>query len=107
MHIGGNDMAFPTKNEIKTVLKKLKKVEGTLMLPDDATPLEKFRFELCQRFIKYKLDNNLTQAEFAKILGIDGPKMSKILHHRIDEFSTDRLINLYSCINPNLKLKVA
>jgi len=37
---------------------------------------------------------------------VDEAKASKILHHRIDEFSTDRLIALYSKLDPDLKLKV-
>jgi bifunctional ADP-heptose synthase (sugar kinase/adenylyltransferase) len=48
----------------------------------------------------------INQKELAQELGIDEPKISKILHHRIDEFSTDRLIELYSRLDPDLKLKV-
>lgn len=99
-------MAFPNKKEIQRVLKKLEKVEGTFLLGENATPLEKFRFEISQKFIKYKMTHGLNQKELAQILGIDEPKMSKILHHRIDEFSTDRLIDLYSKLEPNLKLSV-
>ena len=100
-------MSFPKKSEIKKALKKLEKVQGTLALPELTTPLERFRFDLCQIFIRYKNVNNFTQKELAQQLGIDEAKMSKILHHRIDEFSTDRLITLCSKINPSLKLKVA
>ena len=99
-------MGFPDKNELKRALKKLEKVEGTLALNPDASPLEKFRFDLCQKFLKYKTVNNLNQKELAKALSIDEPKVSKILHHRIDEFSTDRLIELYSRLEPDLKLRV-
>jgi predicted XRE-type DNA-binding protein len=99
-------MAFPSKAELDRALKKLEKVEGTLALKPDATPLEKFRFDLCQKFIKYKKTHKLNQKALAQALSIDEPKMSKILHHRIDEFSTDRLIDLYSRLDPDLKLKV-
>lgn len=99
-------MAFPSKSELDRALKKLEKAEGTLALSPDATPLENFRFDLCQKFIKYKKAHGLNQKELAEALGTDGPKISKILHHRIDEFSTDRLIELYSRLEPDLKLKV-
>ena len=46
------------------------------------------------------------QKELANILGVDEAKVSKILRHRISEFSTDRLIDLYSRLDPDLKLKV-
>jgi predicted XRE-type DNA-binding protein len=99
-------MGFPDKKELERALKKLEKAEGTLALKSDATPLEKFRFDLCQKFLKYKKANNLNQKKLAEALNIDEPKVSKILHHRIDEFSTDRLIELYSRLEPDLKLKV-
>ncbi len=100
-------MGFPSKTEINRALKKLEKKEGTLGLPENPTPLEKFRFDLCQKFLKYKMEHKLTQKQLAEELGIDEAKVSKILHHRIKEFSTDRLISLYSIIEPDLKLKVA
>jgi predicted XRE-type DNA-binding protein len=99
-------MGFPNKSELDRVLKKLDKVEGILSLSPDATPREKFRFDICQAFINYKRESGLSQKEFAILLGIDEAKVSKILRHRISEFSTDRLINLCSKLNPNLKLKV-
>lgn len=100
-------MSFPKKTEIDEMLKKLEKEKGTIALSPDATPLDKFRFGICQKFLKYKLQNNLTQKELAKIVEIDEAKMSKILHHRIKEFSTDRLINLYMKIDPNVEINVA
>jgi len=99
-------MGFPNSKELDSVLEELEKKEGTLALPENATPLEIFRWELCQKFIKYKKDNNITQREMAKRLGVDEGKVSKILHHRIDDFSTDRLITLYSKLDPNLRLEV-
>ena len=100
-------MAFPSKAEIDRVLKKLENVEGTLAPPANPTQLEKFRYSLQQKFVGYILVKKITQREMAEILGIDEGKISKILHNRIDEFSTDRLINLYEKLNPNLELKVS
>jgi predicted XRE-type DNA-binding protein len=99
-------MGFPGKAELKKVTKRLSKTEGSLALGQNATPLEKFRFDLCQKFIKYKLQNEINQKEIASLLGVDEAKVSKILRHRIDEFSTDRLIDLYQRLDPDLKLRV-
>lgn len=99
-------MGFPSKEEIKRALKKLEKVEGTLALPEHPTPLQKFRWDLCQSFIKYKRTHGLSQKQLAEALSVDEPKVSKILHHRIDEFSTDRLITLYEKLEPHVKLRV-
>ncbi len=77
-----------------------------MALKPDASPLEKFRWDLCQKFIKYKKAHGHNQKQLAELLEVDEAKVSKILHHRIDEFSTDRLIALYSKLDPGLKLKV-
>jgi len=100
-------MAFPNKAEMKRVLKKLEKVEGTLAPPANPTPLQKFRHDIQQKFVGYKLDQNVSQREMAETLGIDEGKVSKILHNRLEEFSTDRLINLYGKLNPKVRLKVS
>lgn len=99
-------MAFPSKKEISKVLKKIEKSEGTLALPENPTPLQKFRHDIQQKFMAYKLRRNMSQKELAKELDIDEAKVRKILRNRLDEFSTDRLINLYEKINPKVKLKV-
>lgn len=100
-------MAFPSKAEIKRVLKKLEKVEGTLAPPANPTPLQKFRHDIQQKFVIYKHDKKISQREMAEILGIDEGKISKILHNRLEEFSTDRLISLYGKLNPKVQLKVS
>lgn len=98
---------FPNSEELKKISKSLENIQGTKSLSKNATPLERFRFEIQQRFVMYKLKNNFTQKELAKILEIDEAKVSKILNHRLDEFSTDRLITLYQKIDPNIKLAVS
>ena len=100
-------MGMPSRAEIKKVLKKLEKAEGTLAPPANPTPLQQFRFDLQQKFVSYKLQTKISQREMAEQLGVDETKVSKILRNRLDEFSTDRLINLYEKLNPDVKLKVS
>lgn len=99
-------MGFPKKSDVQKALKKLEKAEGTLALPENPTPLEKFRFDIQQKFVAYLQKEKINQRELAERLGIDEAKVSKILRNRIKEFSTDRLISLYEKINPSVKLKV-
>lgn len=106
MPTGGN-MGFPSKERVRRMLKKLENVEGTLAPPANPTPLEKFRHDIQQKFVIYKHEKKVSQREMAKILDIDEGKISKILHNRLEEFSTDRLINLYGKLNPKLQLKVS
>lgn len=98
-------MSFPKKEELKDILQKIALKEGSLALSGSPTPLEQFRFDLCQMFIQYKLEQQITQRELAKRLEVDEGKVSKILHHRIEHFSTDRLVGLLLRIKPDLSLK--
>ena len=100
-------MGMPSRAEIKKVLKKLEKAEGSLAPPENPSPLERFRFDIQQKFVRYILKTKISQREMAEMLGIDETKVSKILRNRLDDFSTDRLISLYEKINPKIKLKVS
>ena len=100
-------MGFPSESELKKIRNKLDKAEGTLMLAPNATPREKFRWDICQKFVVYKQKHTLTVQELADILGTDKAKVSKILRHRIESFSTDRLLTLLQIIYPETKLRVA
>jgi predicted XRE-type DNA-binding protein len=100
-------MSFPNKKTLDLMRKKLSKKQGTLVISPNASKLEKFRWDLCQKFVNFKIKSNLSQKEIAELIGIDEAKISKILRHRIDSFSTDRLITLYEKLDSNLKLKVA
>ena len=107
MLTGESDMAFPSEKELKRVRKKLAKVQGFLMLAPNADELARFRFRICQDLLKYARENELTAVEMARFLGVPKADMSRIFNHRIDRFSTDKLIRLYAKINPDYRLKVA
>ncbi len=99
-------MAFPNKKELDKVRKKLEKVDGFKMLDPDASELDRFRFDICQEILKYSLSNNLNTTEMAEFLGITKADMSRIFNHRIDKFSTDKLIRLLEVVKPKYKLAV-
>jgi len=100
-------MPFPDKKKLQEIREKLSNKEGSLSLPTNASPLEKLRWDICQKFIKFKRTNNLTQKKLAKMIETDESKVSKILHHRIEEFSTDRLLSFYQAIDPSIDIKVS
>ena len=100
-------MAFPSEKELRRVRKKLSKAQGFLMLHPDADELAKFRFEVCQELLRYAHERKLSAIQMAKMLGITKADMSRIFNHRIDRFSTDKLIRLYAKIKPDYRLKVA
>ena len=98
---------WPSKEDLDKILPELEKVEGTLHLNKDAGPLDRFRWELCQRILKYKMGHDLKQKELAKMLNIDEPQMSRILRHRIENVSTDKLASFVLKLEPSVELKVS
>jgi predicted XRE-type DNA-binding protein len=107
MLIGEKEMPFPDEKDLRRVRKKLAKAKGFLMLSPDADELSRFRFRICQELLRYTRENKMTAVSMAAFLGITKADMSRIFNHRIEKFSTDRLIRLYAKINPDYKLKVA
>ena len=59
------------------------------------------------KFLKYSQKNGYNGSEMSKLLGITKADMSRIFNHRIEKFSTDKLIELYGKIKPEYKLKVS
>lgn len=100
-------MAFPNEKELKKIRKKLDRAQGFLMLSSDADELAKFRFKICQELLKYSREKKLNAVQMAKFLGIPKSDMSRIFNHRIDRFSTDKLVRLFARIKPDFQLKVA
>ncbi len=98
---------WPSKHDLGKILPELEKSEGSLHLSKSAGPLDRFRWELCQRILKYKVSHNLKQKELAKMLDIDEPQMSRILRHRIENVSTDKLAGFVLKLEPGVELKVS
>jgi predicted XRE-type DNA-binding protein len=99
-------MAFPKEKELAKIRKQLAKAQGTLMLPENPSQLQKLRWDITREFVKYALEHKLKSLELAKELGIHESEISRILHHRIDRFSTDKLISLLEKIRPNHKIQL-
>lgn len=100
-------MGYPSKKKLKEMDKKLRDIEGTLMVGPSSSPAEKFRWDLCQNLVKYMNEKSLSQVAFAKLLRIDQSRVSEIVNHRIDKVSTDKLISYNEEIDPRVEFKIA
>jgi len=90
-----NTNPFGKEKEIKEVLRKLTNPNyqgSNLALPEDATIIEKFKYEICQSIAHYKLKNKLELKEMADLLSLDKSSMSKLLRCHIELFALDSLI---------------
>jgi predicted XRE-type DNA-binding protein len=101
-------MSFPSKKEIDRVLKKLENVVPTLVIDrKNASAVDKVKYDLCAEFVKYILDNKISQIELAEKLGVDKARVNKIVKYRIEYFTIDKLLSLLCIIKPNKELKVS
>jgi predicted XRE-type DNA-binding protein len=100
-------MAFPSDKELRRVRKLLENVEGTRIVGDEGTKVEKFKFAICQKFIAFFIESELTQKEFSILLGIDEALVSKLLRCRIENFTSDRLLKLLEVIYPDYTIQLA
>lgn len=49
---------------------------------------------------------NLTQNEAAKLLGVDQPKISALLHGKLSGFSTERLFRFLNALGSDVEIRV-
>ena len=61
---------------------------------------------LAQRIANILERQNLTQSRAAEVLGIDQPKISKLLRGQLREFSTDRLFRFLNALNHDIEIVI-
>ena len=90
-------MSFPKDDEIKGILKELEGVEPTLVIDlKNASKSDVLKYKLCQEFVKILKSENITQVELTRKLNVDKAIVNKIVLHKIDTFTIDRLVDLLS-----------
>jgi predicted XRE-type DNA-binding protein len=63
--------------------------------------------ELAAKILQIVNQRRLTQAAAGKLLGITQPKVSALLHGRLDGFSTDRLIRFLNALGCDVRITVS
>src|SRR3954466_11990501 len=61
-------------------------------LPENPTPLQVAKFDICQRILAYQQDNNLSDEELAEKINLSIPEMEEVLFCQIEKFTLDRLM---------------
>src|SRR5436190_14353460 len=80
--------------------------EVNYALPENPTPLQVAKFEICQEILGYKLDNNLTREQVAERIDLSKAEAEGILFCRIEEFTLDRLVEYASKLLDPIRVKV-
>lgn len=74
-------------------------------LSPNANPLEKNKYDICQKILAYKQDNNLSTGKVAKNIQLTTPETEDILFSRIDKFTLDRLVSYATNLGILLQIK--
>ncbi len=101
-------MGWPSDKEIEEVLKNLDDdSKFSVVLPYDASPTDRIKFEICQQFVIYLNDTNSTQTDLAKKLGVDKSRVNWIVKYRVEHFTIDRLYELLNILHPEKVLRIS
>ncbi len=87
-----------------TVTKGSGNVFADLGHPNPEEALAKSR--LAQHISELIEQQDLTQVQAAELLGIDQPKISKLLRGQLREFSTDRLFRFLNALNQDVEIVI-
>lgn len=79
-------------------------VFADLDLPDAEELLAKSR--IVYRICDIIAERKLTQAQAAKLLGIDQPKISALLRGKLSGFSTDRLFRFLNALDRDVEIVI-
>jgi len=94
-----NKKFFSKKEEFKKLLQEIENPDyqgGSWDLPENPTPLEKAKYDLCEKILGYQEDNNLTDQELRQKTNLSQTKLEDILFTRIEKVNSDELINAAS-----------
>src|ERR1043166_6382094 len=75
-------------------------------LPENATPLQIAKFEICQEVLGYKLKNNLTREQISEKMDLSKAETEDILFCCIEKFTLDRLVEYASKLLDPIQVKV-
>jgi predicted XRE-type DNA-binding protein len=93
-------MKFPDNKRILKILDLIQKnkLKSLRIPPVDAPALDKMKFNICQKILKFKMNNNYSSKELALILGVSPAMISRIAHAEIEKFKIDSLISYYETL---------
>lgn len=103
-----NHPTFPSPEELKRVRKEIAnsnhRVNKGLSL--NATPIEKVKYELCQKIACYQRENNLSEERLSQRLGITERIAEYILFAHISKLTLDKLIDYANNLRLTIEIKI-
>ena len=100
---------FPSPSTLKKVRDKLSSPKyrgGNIALADDASEVERVKYQLCQLINRYHREHEVSQRVLANKLQIDEARISEILRGKISSFTVDRLMGYAQKLYPSVKIEI-
>ena len=99
-----------TEKPFKEVLAEIESRQdwgkGSWDLPENPTPSQILKYELCEKVLGYQEDNGLSDKEITKKIKLSLPKTEDILYCRIAKVNWDDLLNAVSKLFSPAEIKV-
>jgi predicted XRE-type DNA-binding protein len=73
----------------------------------DMSPVDLLKAKVAAAISQHIQAAGLTQAQAAKALGVDQPKVSMLLRGRLDDFSLDRLVAYATALGHGVEMKIS
>jgi predicted XRE-type DNA-binding protein len=99
--------SFPSEKELKSIRAKLAKVEPSRLLPKNASKADQVKYKLCEKFVIYLREHDLSQVQLAKKLKVDPSRINEIVKYRIDLYTVDKLMDLAEKLDLDFDVSVA
>lgn len=80
---------------------------GNYALPENASELEKSKYEICQNIARYQRENDLSNKDLAYELGVSLTKLDDTLYCRINLLKLDNLVSYLEKLQIPFHLKIA
>lgn len=103
-----NNSVFPPQEEFERVVKRISKSEKrtNVGLAPNASDEEKAKYKFCKTIACYTVENNVSEQELAKRLGVSHSKVEKIIFCHIDEVDLKELVDYVSKLSLPWEIKV-
>ena len=75
-------------------------------LPENPTPLQVAKFEICQNILAHQQDHNISDEELATRMNLSIPEMEEVLFCQIEKFTLDRLMTYANSLFTPAQIKV-
>src|SRR6185295_12664892 len=79
--------------------------QGSWACPENPTPSEKAKYELCEKILGYQEDNNLSDEIMTRKLHLSQVELEDILFGRISNFNFEELVSYGEKLKGHLEVK--